>query len=837
MKAVLMAGGSGTRLRPLTCDIPKPMVPMLNRPMAEHIINLLKRHGITDIIVTLYYLPQVIQNYFGDGRDFGVNITYSVEEKMPLGTAGSVKAIEQHLDETFLVISGDSLTDIDLTAAINYHREQQSMATLLLHRVENPLEFGVVITDELGRIRRFLEKPSSSEVFSDTINTGTYILEPEVLRMFDPDKEVDWSKDVFPALLRRNDPMFGYIPEGYWEDVGNLQAYREAHYDILEGKLTIDHAHPEREPGLYIGEGTFVHPSARLNGPLVIGHNCQIGEGVTLSPGTVIGDNVIVKSHASLKRPVIWNNAFLGENIELRGCVIGKNTAVKRSAEVLEGAIVSNDCIVGEGAIVKPNVKVWPNKTIETGATVGSSLIWGSSAQRTLFGASGVSGLVNIEIIPEFAVKLGAAYGATLPAGTSVTVSRDGSQAARMINRALISGLMSVGINVMNLETTAAPIARYQVPTLNVQGGVHIRISPTHPDVCQIEFFDKEGMNISKPTEKKIESNFFKEDFRRVQLSDIGDISFPARVVEYYKQGFRREIPSTKALHDRKLKIVVDYAFSISNPVLPGILGELDIETVVLNAHLRPKLPSGEEKNVLVEQLAEVVQALRADFGVQLDANGERIILVDNKGRILRDEMLTATLTQLFLTANPGRTIALPVTASAVNERIAERLGSKVVRTKASPRAMMEVASKDGILFAGTEGTFIFPSMHPGFDGMLAVAKISEALAELGKTLSQIEAEMPDFYHLHEQVACPWEHKGTVMRVLVEQGKDKSMELIDGVKLHAGQGWVLVLPDPVEPLIHLYADGRSAIEAERLIEEYATVIRSMAAGKEEAALA
>jgi mannose-1-phosphate guanylyltransferase/phosphomannomutase len=836
MKAVLMAGGSGTRLRPLTCDIPKPMVPMLNRPMAEHIINLLKRHGITDIIVTLYYLPQVIQNYFGDGRDFGVNITYSVEEKMPLGTAGSVKAIEQHLDDTFLVISGDSLTDIDLTAAIDYHQRQKSLATLVLHRVENPLEFGVVITDSQGRIERFLEKPSSSEVFSDTINTGTYILEPETLKLLEAEKEVDFSKDLFPMLLDRKDPMYGYIASGYWEDVGNLQAYREAHYDILEGKVRIDMPYPEREPGLHIGEGTFIHPSARLNGPLVIGHNCQIGEGVTLSPGTVIGDNVIVKAGASLKRPVIWNNAYIGENVELRGCVLGKNTGVKRGAEVLEGAIVSNDCIVGESAVIKPNVKVWPNKTIETGATVASSLIWGSSAQRTLFGASGVSGLVNIEIIPEFAVKLGASYGATLPSGTSVTVSRDGSQAARMINRGMISGLMSVGINIMNLETTAAPIARYQVPTLNVQGGVHIRISHSHSDVVQIEFFDKEGMNITKNTEKKIESNFFKEDFRRVQLSDIGDISFPARVVEYYKQGFRRAVPTSKALHDRHLKIVVDYAFSIANPVLPGILGELDIETVVLNAHLRSRLPSAEEKRVLIAQLAEVVQALHADFGVQLDANGERITLVDNKGRILKNEQLTATLVQLFLNANPGATIALPVTASNVNERIAERTGSRVIRTKANPRAMMEVAHQDAVLLAGADGTYIFPSMHPGFDGMLTVAKMSDALARLGKSLSQIEAEMPDFYHLHEEVPCPWEHKGTVMRVLVEQGKDKRMELIDGVKLHVGHGWILVLPDPVEPLIHLYADGRSAIEAERLIEEYAAIIRDLAAGKEEAAI-
>ncbi|MEB3188149.1 MAG: mannose-1-phosphate guanyltransferase [bacterium] len=833
MKAVLMAGGSGTRLRPLTCDIPKPMVPMLNRPMAEHIIGLLKRHGITEILVTLYYLPQVIQNYFGDGRDFGVRITYSVEEKMPLGTAGSVKAIESFLDDTFIVISGDSLTDLDLTAAVEYHRRKQAQATLVLHRVENPLEFGVVITDDEGRIERFLEKPSSSEVFSDTINTGIYILEPEVLSLLEPDREFDFSKDLFPMLLHRRDPLYGYIAEGYWEDVGNLQAYRQAHYDILEGKVKIDMPYPEREPGIYVGEGTVIHPSARLSGPLVIGNHCQIGEKASLSPGTVLGDNVIVRAGGSLKRPVVWQNAYLGEHIELRGCVIGKNTGVKRGAEVLEGAIVANDCIVGESAILKPNVKVWPNKTIETGATVTASLIWGASAQRTLFGASGVRGLANIEISPEFAVKLGASYGATLPPGSSVAVSRDGSQAARMINRGLISGLMSVGINVVNLEMAAMPVARFQVPTLGVQGGVHIRISPEHPDLCQIEFLDRGGLNISKATEKKIEANYFKEDFRRVQISEIGDISFPARAAEYYKQGFRQAVTMPTARTGRKLKIVLDYAFSIANPMLPGILGELDIESVVLNAHLRPVMPNAEERGVLIEQLAEVTQALRADFGVQIDANGERVTVVDERGRILQGERLTATLTHLFLSASPGKVVAVPVTASEVVERIAEQHGGRVIRTKANPRALMEVAHQEKVLFAGTEGTFIFPVLHPGFDGMLGVAKIAEALLVLGKSLAQVEQELPDFHHLHDAVECPWEHKGTVMRRLVEGNKDRTIELLDGVKIRHGQDWVLVLPDPVEPLIHVYADARSAIGAERLVEEMGGTIREVAAGKEE----
>ncbi|HTL89112.1 MAG TPA: nucleotidyltransferase family protein, partial [Leptolyngbya sp.] len=258
MRAVLMAGGSGTRLRPLTCDLPKPMVPILNRPIAQHIIDLLKRHQIREVIATLHYLPDVMRDYFQDGSEFGVQMTYAVEEDQPLGTAGCVKNIAELLDDTFLVISGDSITDFDLSAAIEFHYHKGSKATLVLTRVQNPIDFGVVITDEDYRIRRFLEKPSSSEIFSDTVNTGIYILDPDVLKYLPENEEADFSKDLFPLLLDQGEPMYGYIAEGYWCDVGHLDAYREAQYAGLSGKVKLEFAYPERSPGLWVGENTHI---------------------------------------------------------------------------------------------------------------------------------------------------------------------------------------------------------------------------------------------------------------------------------------------------------------------------------------------------------------------------------------------------------------------------------------------------------------------------------------------------------------------------------------------------------------------------------------------------
>lgn len=832
MKAVLMAGGSGTRLRPLTCDLPKPMVPMLNRPMMEHIINLLKRHGITEIIITLYYLPHVIQNYFGDGSEFGVKLTYAVEEKMPLGTAGCVKAVEDLLDDTFLVISGDSLTDLDLTAAIAYHKATASQATLVLTRVPNPLEFGVVITGEDGRIERFLEKPSSSEVFSDTINTGTYILEPEVLKLLPPEQEVDFSKDLFPALLENRAPMYGYVGSGYWEDVGTLQAYRHAHYDILNGKVKVEIPYPRREGDLWVGEGTVIDPTANIQGPVVIGNNCQIGPGATLSPGTVIGDNVIVGEGASLKRPILWNNVYVGEESALRGCVIGKGTSVKRGSTILEGAIVANDCAVGEHASIRPEVKVWPNKTIESGATLTSSLIWGSQAQRSLFGATGVEGLANVEITPEFAVKLGAAYGATLPLGASVIVSRDASPASRMINRGLISGLLSVGINVHNMEATSLPMARFHLPELGARGGVHIRLSADQENEIILEFLDAKGLSISKAEEKKIESNYFKEDFRRVGLGDIGTISFPARVQEQYANAFTRAL-NAEALGKRTPKLVLDYANSFSNVMLPGLLGRMGVESVVLNAHMSSLPPNPRQREELRYQLANIVAALKADFGAQIDDNAERVHLVDAKGRIVSNARLLALMITLIGRCRPGARFAVPVSAPSVLEVIAGRIGATIVRTKATGRALMEAAKSGEITMAGNlDGKFIFPKLHPGFDAMLTIAAVTEALATLDTTLDAVLDGLPEFHHLHESIPCAWEQKGTVMRLLVEQNKQGKTELIDGVKVFSEHGWALILPDPVDPIVHLFTDGDTAMQADQLLEQYAGFIRQVAEREE-----
>src|SRR5438270_2045067 len=236
MKAVVMAGGEGSRLRPLTSRYPKPLVPVVGTPVIEHILRLLRDHGIRQVVVTLAYLGADVRNHLGDGSELDMEIEYVLEDR-PLGTAGSVRNAASLLDETFLVISGDAMTDLDLTSVIYRHREREAMASIVLHQVPNPLEYGVLVTDDHGTVKRFREKPSWGEVFSDHANTGIYVVEPKVLEHIKPDTPADWSQDVFPAMLKRRQRLHGIVVDDYWCDIGSIQSYLQANWDALDGRV------------------------------------------------------------------------------------------------------------------------------------------------------------------------------------------------------------------------------------------------------------------------------------------------------------------------------------------------------------------------------------------------------------------------------------------------------------------------------------------------------------------------------------------------------------------------------------------------------------------------
>src|ERR1700753_4285868 len=602
----------------MTANQPKPLLPVANRPIMEHVLRLLRRHGFTDTVVTVQFLAALVRNSCGNGEDFGMALQYATEE-MPLGTAGSVKNAEDALrDEPFLVISGDALTDIDLTAMVRFHKEQGALVTVGLTRVPDPLEFGIVIADDDGRIQRFLEKPTWGQVFSDTVNTGIYVMEPGGLAEVPPGGSVDWSGDVFPKLLKGGAPLFGYISDGYWEDVGTHESYLKAQADVLARRVQTDIAGFEVSPGVWVAEGAEVDTDAVLTGPLCIGDYAKIEAGAHLREYTVIGSNVVVKEGAFLHRAVVHNNVYIGQGVTLRGCVIGKNTDVMRLARIEEGAVVGDECVIEPEAYLSAAVKVYPLKTIDAGAVVNTSVIWESRGQRTLFGPRGVSGLINVEVTPELAVRLASAYATTLRKGSTVTTSRDVSRAARTLKRAVQGALNASAINVIDLEAQALPVARFETSSRGYSGGIALRTTPGDPQSIDLIFLDESGAELSQADQRKLERVFSRQEFRRAFPGEIAELSYPPRVVESYTHELLRCIDMS-GVREADLRVVADCAGGTTSLVLPSLLGTIGVDVHTLHNRLDEVSPNETlaEQRAGLQRLADAVCTSKAAFRAQ----------------------------------------------------------------------------------------------------------------------------------------------------------------------------------------------------------------------------
>jgi mannose-1-phosphate guanylyltransferase / phosphomannomutase len=824
IQAVIMAGGEGTRLRPLTGNMPKPMLPVANRPLMEHIIYLLKRHGITDIVATVQFLSSVIRNYFGDGSDLGITLSYATEE-VPLGTAGSVLGAGDLLSGTFLVLSGDALTDLDLDEVLTFHRKNGAAATMVLKRMKDPLEFGIVMTDQDGKIERFLEKPTWGQVFSDTINTGIYVLEPEVLDLIPPGQPHDFSSELFPTMLDKGLPLFGYVTDAYWTDVGNTDAYLQANRDVLARRVRVDVAGFEVRPGVLVGEDVEVAPTARIEGPAIVGSNTRIGEGAVVGPYVVLGTNCLLSAEARVSQGVVMDRAHLETYAQIRGGVLGRGSTLGKGAALEEGAVTGDDVSVGAGAIIKPRVKIYPSRTVEAGAIVTQSIVHEKRATRSLFGSRGVSGLVNVGVNPQVAVRLAQAYGSMLKRGSVVVTGRDASRAARTMKRAVIAGLNASGVTVNDLELVPAPLTRYTVRGVQAAGGVSLRTSPDNPEVVEIRLFDGQGADIDEASQRKIERIFFREDYRRPPAGRLGELEFPPRALEQYSSGLLRGV-DTAAIRERGPKVVVDYAFGPASLIGPSLMGRLGCDALAVNAFTDEHrlVLMAEDLDRLLASLTDHVRHSGSDLGVLLEPNGEIARIVDNEGRPWsHPEALFA-----FLAHETGRgvtDVALPVSCSDLCIRVAEERGATVHRTPTALAALMGRAAHHDIGFAGdASGALLFSEFMPAPDALMTFCKTLELLAVSGRPLSEVAASLPHAHIAVRDVQTPWDLKGAVMRHVASSAPPERLMLLDGVKVQEEDGWALVIPYPDEPLCRIWAEGSSEAAAEALADRYVALV-------------
>lgn len=365
-KAMVLAAGLGTRLRPLTDLISKPMAPIVNRPVMEHIIRLLAEHGFKDIVCNLHYFPDEIKNYFGNGSKWGVNIVYSFEEEL-LGTAGGVKKVEDFFQgQTFLVISGDALTDIDLSNAYDFHKEKKGEATLVLTKVEDTSQFGVVLLDDEKRINGFQEKPLSGEAKSNLANSGIYFFESSIFKYMPPRGQFyDFGKNLFPDLLKRNIEYYGYKHDRYWNDVGSLDEYQQGNFDALEGKVKVDIPGKMIKVGVWIGRNCKIEEDVIIIPPVCIGDECTIKKGAKLYGPIILGNNTTVDERAILYRGIKWGSGYIGKDASLIGAIIGYAAQINDKASVLEKAVIGSRSVIKDGIKIHPSVKIMTDEVID----------------------------------------------------------------------------------------------------------------------------------------------------------------------------------------------------------------------------------------------------------------------------------------------------------------------------------------------------------------------------------------------------------------------------------------------------------------------------------------
>lgn len=796
-----MAGGKGTRLRPLTCGIPKPMVPLFDKPVMEYTLKLLKKHGFFHVGVTLSYLPQIIIDYFGEGKDYNLNIKYFIE-KTALGTGGSVRNTDDYLNGTFIVVSGDSLTDLDLAKAVKFHKEKGSAATIVLKRVPVPIEYGVVITMQDGKIARFLEKPGWGEVFSDTVNTGIYILEPEVLNYYDKGQNFDFSKDLFPRLLKDEVPMYGYITEDYWCDIGDLISYRQTHFDILEGKARVEFDKKEIKDGVWMGDGVFISGSAELIPPLYIGNGSIIEDDVYIDSYSVISNNCRIGERSKIKRSILWKNTKIGEDTKISGTVICGNSVIKNGVNVFENTVIGENSVILDNSIIKPEVKIWPEKKVYENTIVTQNIIWGTKASKNIFGARGVSGIVNLEITPEFCSRLGSAYGLAMGTDKVLVISSDKGSQSEMVKDSLVSGILSAGGLCVKLNNGTIPMTRFGIVYHKAAGGVHVYTEKTKPYKTFIEFFNNRGINIDRNAERSIENLLNSGDFERCKTEDIKQQTEIENFKEIYIKHGINLISGIDLLRRKNFNVLLasnsESVISIANSYLnqlgcnvSSIWGNTDINSFT--------------KDLLWA---------KADLGIIINENGESLILTDEKGRVIENEKYMLLSELIAFKGYDIKRFVLPYAFPSVGDKIAKIYGADIVRASSHISGIM---SKIYELYGERD---FYPIQYVlNFDAVWSLGFILNYMAVKEHKLSDMLSEIPAFYFAKSEIPCEWEDKGRIIRKMAVNGGKKDNEMLEGVKIVDQRGWAIVLPDNERPVFNIFTEGFSEETANELSAE------------------
>ena len=772
MKAIIMAGGEGSRLRPLTCGRPKPMTPLLDRPVLSYSLELLRRHGVREVAATLMYLPECVTSWLGDGARFGLSVRYYIEET-PLGTAGSVRQARDFLDETFVVLSGDGVTDCDLTAACEWHKRQGALATIVIKHVENPLEYGVVIANSDGRVTRFVEKPGWGEVFSDTVNTGIYILEPQVLDMIPENVPCDFSRDLFPKLLARGDGLRAWTMSGYWCDIGDVAAYLKAHIDAMDGRISLNMTC--RPGGVLRMPGARVDRGAVLEGPCFIGEDAVIEAGARVGAYSVVGARSVVSAGASLKRAVLWEDAHIDRGAQARSCVLTDGARMEAGSAAFEESVLGEGAVLGENASLMPGVKIWPGKSVGAGLRLDSNVVWGC-ASRPAFR----DGALNIDN-PAEAMRAAEATASVMKM-RRVLLGRACCSAAQAGMLAIQAGFMAQGTQVYDGGCAARPQLRWQQTQLGLEAAAHF-------DGQALRLYDERSAEIGASTRRAIESALRRQDYAHA-----------------FSQGARPPVSAGRS--------DLGYIGALSRAVDREVL-KRDAPPVALYAPTEQLLSLSERAFeqaglcVRAEWEEEMMELSPGEIGVWLSEDGESMTLADEKGCLSEGE---GQLMLVWAALESGLEPALPLLWTHAAEELAAHYGKSVARVSGERAAFMcALAERDERLHR------LF------FDGTYAAMTCIALLAKYGLTLREWTRAMPSVARSVRSIPMSFQDRGRILRAFAKEEESNDSALAR----ENGGAWAAVVPSGDRPECRVVAEAADMETADELCALYEDKIRAL----------
>ncbi len=779
-----MAGGKGTRLQPLTSCLPKPMIPFFHKPLMQYSIEWLRSYNITDIAVTVQYLSNEIKQYFGDGTNFGTNLTY-FEEHSPLGTAGSVKQAEALLRETFVVVSGDALTNFNLDEAIRFHHEKKATVTIIIHREPYSLEFGNVLTNKEGQITTFIEKPQWNEVRSDMVNTGIYICEPEIFDYISPNIIVDFGHDIFPGIVE-DKKIYGFEGSGYWSDVGTIEQYRRTIFDVFRRKIDLDIFKDANDSSIKIGENVTIERDVSIKGPCFIGEGTIIRKGAKILPYTIIGKRIEIDEDAYIKRSILWDDVYVGKNCQLTGTIIANTAHIGRGSVIPANTVIGQQCIMQRNVKMEENINQWSDEHLEE-TIVQSTMVASKDVTKVLFTKKGIHGVPNVSITLEFLTKVALAFGTILDDRSSVIIGSDGHPYSMLVKNIVMNAIRSLTIHITDCtEKIAVPFLRHELKECLYSGGIYIYCDEETDEII-LDILDEQGIPIDGKTQRKIENAIYQEQLRLPNLRGVGRSYEHINIVGLYIQSIIKTIRLSKNKHRIIVACPVWY-----EDVVKKICEKLHCEVTFLSL------------NTKKEVVREAVILRKVSFAIIISANGESYVIMDEHGEIVsEDGKLALYVMASILLSNTN--VAIPVYGTASLDLVASRLGGQVERMGGQRHEWMQ----NNDLF------------HFCFDAFYTISQLLQLLNIEEISLSELILTVPSVHFLRSQVACPWSERGNVMRRLIEDMEGEEVELMDGVKVyHPAGGWTLIIPELDEPTITIYTHADNSLTAKETSTYY-----------------